>query len=284
MSLSEMFDLPTCSNTIPPAYPCPYVVQFYDSFPASSPESQCFVMEYMGCGSLKTLLSTGKCFTESEGAIIAYSILRALHHINSKGYIHGDIKPSNVLLDAAGGVKLSDFGSACKLGGNVTTRNRQTTGTMAYMPPEFFEPERSISEQSDIWSLGMMLLHLLCGEHPFTEAQNYWSMRGAILEATFASMLGVNSYSTELESFLERCLIRDVAERAAVNELLQSAFLQHAAAEGTVPLTHQTSNTNAFLTGQEKDIPRLSALAEDDSLRPLFRAEAEIISSILLEP
>lgn len=90
MSLSDLFDIP--SNTIPPVHPCPYVVQFYDSFPASSPESQCFVMEYMGCGSLKSLLSAGKDFTESESAIIAYSILRALHHINSKGYIHGDIK------------------------------------------------------------------------------------------------------------------------------------------------------------------------------------------------
>ncbi len=92
VSLSELFDVPVNSNIIPPTYPCPYVVQFYDSFPASSPESQCFVMEYMGCGSLKSLLSAGKEFTESESAIIAYSILRALHHINSKGYIHGDIK------------------------------------------------------------------------------------------------------------------------------------------------------------------------------------------------
>ena len=38
-----------------------------------------------------------------------------------------------------------------------------------------------------------MLLHLLCGEHPFTEARNYWSMRGAILESTFSSMLGDNT-------------------------------------------------------------------------------------------
>lgn len=92
LSLSELFDLQANGNTIPSAYPCPYVVQFYDSFPAISPESQCFVMEYMGCGSLKSLLSSGKDFTESESAVIAYSILRALHHINSKGYIHGDIK------------------------------------------------------------------------------------------------------------------------------------------------------------------------------------------------
>ena len=92
LSLSDLFDLHANGNTIPSAYPCPYVVQFYDSFPATSPESQCFVMEYMGCGSLKSLLSSGKDFTESESAVIAYSILRALHHINSRGYIHGDIK------------------------------------------------------------------------------------------------------------------------------------------------------------------------------------------------
>lgn len=104
MSLSELFDLQTNGNTIPSAYPCPYVVQFYDSFPATSPESQCFVMEYMGCGSLKSLLSSGKDFTESESAVIAYSILRALHHINSKGCIHGDIK---VLVETSNCLKTS---------------------------------------------------------------------------------------------------------------------------------------------------------------------------------
>lgn len=90
--VSELLNLPTSGYNFAPVHQCPYVVQFFDSFPTSSPESQCFVMEYMGLGSLKSLQARGRDFTEQESAVIAYSILHALIYINSNGYIHGDIK------------------------------------------------------------------------------------------------------------------------------------------------------------------------------------------------
>lgn len=71
---------------------CPYVVHFFDSFPDSSPDGQCLVLEYMRWGSLQEALSNGRVLSEDEIAVVAYSVLHALSFMNHRNYIHRDIK------------------------------------------------------------------------------------------------------------------------------------------------------------------------------------------------
>ena len=71
----------------------PYVVQFFDAFPGTGCNVECIVLEYMRWGSLQQQLSAGcRPFTESEVAVVAYSVLNALQHIHKHDYIHRDVK------------------------------------------------------------------------------------------------------------------------------------------------------------------------------------------------
>jgi serine/threonine protein kinase len=64
----------------------------------------------MNGGSLQSMLTDGRCFSEDDGAVVAFSVLSALIDLHGKNILHRDIKPSNILADTSGHIKLADFG------------------------------------------------------------------------------------------------------------------------------------------------------------------------------
>jgi serine/threonine-protein kinase len=99
---------------------------------------------------------------------ISEQILRALEHAHSKGVIHRDIKPQNIMLLKNGLIKVADFGIA-KLPNNDTfTVTDQAIGTVNYISPEQAMNEEPIDERSDLYSVGVLMYELSCGELPFS--------------------------------------------------------------------------------------------------------------------
>lgn len=127
----------------------------------------CFIlMDYVAAGSLGEQLEQGACLSVGDAFSVAIQVSRALAIAHSKGLVHRDIKPDNILLDADGTVKLADLGVAKLADSSVVTSTGMMVGTPAYMSPEQMLDSRNIDGRSDIYSLGIVLFRMLTGERP----------------------------------------------------------------------------------------------------------------------
>jgi len=133
------------------------IVTFYHHFIHNSMLH--IVMEYCSGGSLADLLSERK-YEIDEALTVGIKIAETLIFIHSKGIIHRDIKPGNILFDENDNPKLSDFGVS-------NTRG----GTFSYLPPEIYYSDyiHSLDPKIDVYSLGILLIEMLTGENPFVE-------------------------------------------------------------------------------------------------------------------
>lgn len=97
---------------------------------------------------------------------VLYNTCYALEYIHSKGYVHLDIKPSNIMLTRTGDVKLMDFGIS-RLLKDRSQEESQITGSLFYMSPEQSNPDGNLTCGTDIFSLGIVGYQLLTGTLPF---------------------------------------------------------------------------------------------------------------------
>lgn len=124
-----------------------------------------YVMPYITHGSLKERIAAGSLNTDEAGAILA-QVADALHFLHTRGLIHRDIKPGNILLDEMNHAWLADFGLARKVGGISTlTAAGHMMGTPYYMAPELIDTPCNTC--SDIYALGVVLYEMLTGRVPF---------------------------------------------------------------------------------------------------------------------
>ena len=99
------------------AGPCPYILNFYDAFVDAETGTLSLVLEFMDAGSLQDLVDSGMSIDENVLVNIAYRVLRGLAFLHEHRLLHRDVKPSNLLINRRGDVKISDFGIACRLSG-----------------------------------------------------------------------------------------------------------------------------------------------------------------------
>jgi tRNA A-37 threonylcarbamoyl transferase component Bud32 len=107
-----------------------------------------------------------------EAAAILAAVARAIHFAHMRGVLHRDLKPSNILLDENGEPHVTDFGLAKQLtDGQSVTKSGMMLGTPAYMAPEQAAGVRGqVGPRSDVYSLGVILYHMLTGRPPFQAA------------------------------------------------------------------------------------------------------------------
>lgn len=142
----------------------PNIVKVLDSFQDNG--RYYLVMEYVGGGSLATLLHKQPRLPIERVLQIGLELSDALtrtHHLN---IIHRDIKPANVLLAEDGTPRLTDFGTAMTGNENRLTEPGLVIGTFAYLSPETCNGD-ALDLRADIWSFGVLLYQMLTGEVPF---------------------------------------------------------------------------------------------------------------------
>jgi len=125
-----------------------------------------FVMPFIESGTLAGILQ-GQHLSLTYIRRIISQVGEALHYAHSRGLIHRDIKPNNILIDSSGNFLLTDFGIAKVLEGTTKfTQTGELIGTPAYMSPEQARGEK-LDSRSDIYSLGVVLYEMATGRVPF---------------------------------------------------------------------------------------------------------------------
>jgi eukaryotic-like serine/threonine-protein kinase len=129
-------------------------------------QEQFIVMEFVEGKTLRQMVPLKKSQTAIEYAI---QIGDALEEAHSKGIIHRDIKPDNIMVNSRGQIKVMDFGLAKLKGSSKLTKTSSTVGTPAYMAPEQIKGGQ-VDARSDIFSFGIVLYEMLAGHTPFNAA------------------------------------------------------------------------------------------------------------------
>ena len=146
-----------------------HLVRVHDLFDENG--TTYYVMDYVDGENLSEWLKrTGRPMTESEVHLILPQILDALKAVHNEGFCHLDIKPSNIMLEKGGKIKLIDFGASKQLGANgALTTNAPTAfaQTPGYAPREQIEQNLDkIGPWTDIYALGATLYNLLTNKRP----------------------------------------------------------------------------------------------------------------------
>nr|CAB3463954.1 unnamed protein product [Digitaria exilis] len=204
-------------------------------------------------------------------ADVAREALRYLHHEWEQCVVHGDIKPSNIMLDESGGAKLGDFGLA-RLGdhGGRWHTTKAVLGTAGYIDPEFVNT-RHPSTHSDVYSFGIVLLEMVSGRPPvilhegggpppFLLLKWVWGLygRGRILDAADERLRGGGGGGDD-DRCMERVLVvglwcahPDQSERPSMAQAMHALQSEDARlSELPQQMYYRTSSSSGFaITGR----------------------------------
>lgn len=244
----------------------PYIIDFYGSFLSEGEIN--ILLEYMDAGSLDIVLRrVGRIEEPVLRHICKHTLLGLQYLRDSQRIIHRDVKPSNILVNSAGAIKLCDFG----VSGELTNSLANTfVGTRSYMAPERLSGDKYAIE-SDIWSLGLSLVELATGHFPIPpetpppppvpirvpprhlddEAQHkraplaIFELLSLVVDGTPPRLPADQGFTAEFQDFVAHCIVKNPSERFSIDRLLEHSWIQRALAEpvdlaawarGTIPL------------------------------------------------
>jgi len=217
----------------------PGVVQLLDYFQRQ--DSYILVMERPdNCKDLFDFITEKKVLEEKLARNFFIQIVQTILACHGKGVLHRDIKDENLLVDLKTfQLKLIDFGSGAYYRDTVYT---DFDGTRVYAPPEWIENGRYEGEGATVWSLGILLYDMLCGDIPFETDQ----------QICRAQLRFRNSRISECaRDLIHHCLQVEARKRASLASILQHPWLN----QDNLPILITPSTSTATLTPVGMPIP-----------------------------
>jgi serine/threonine-protein kinase len=187
------------------------IVKMYASFEEQG--NIYLVMEYVEGETIEQYISRKGVFAESEAMRLFVDILQAVAYVHQQGYVHRDVKPSNIMIRPNGRICLLDFGIVKDMKNSSGQSIAQVIGTDGYMSPEQAEG-LSIDYRSDIYSLGCVLYYMLVGNHAIQKQSSAHATRMTIIQSAFPRAKDYNpNISDNIQQILDRATEKNMLRR-----------------------------------------------------------------------
>ncbi|ACA39095.1 Stk1 family PASTA domain-containing Ser/Thr kinase [Lysinibacillus sphaericus] len=186
----------------------PNIVSVYDV--GDDGDLHYIVMEYVQGKTLKQYIQEFAPISPARSVHIMKQLTSAIANAHENHIIHRDIKPQNILMDAEGNVKITDFGIAMTLSATSFTQTNSVLGTVHYLSPEQARGGTA-TNQSDIYALGIVLYELLTGELPFSGE----SAVSIALKHLQAETPSVRAFDGTIPQSLENVVLKATAKAAS---------------------------------------------------------------------
>jgi serine/threonine protein kinase len=179
---------------------------------------------------------------------LARQLCEALEAAHTKGVVHRDLKPQNVLIDAEGNAYISDFGLAKSLeaGAARLTQTGQFFGTPRYMSPEQVE-RGTLDHRSDLYALGLIFYEMVAGDVPFRGGSAFQLMYQRIREPAKSPQLANPDLPDYITRIILRCLQKDPDRRyQTAREVLNDLDAERAPSRARTVITRSASLINVL--------------------------------------
>ncbi|KAM8720641.1 hypothetical protein ACLKA7_006648 [Drosophila subpalustris] len=208
------------------SHDCKYIVQCLGCFVTDPDVWIC--MELMSMCFDKLLKLSKKPVPEPILGKVTVATVNALSYLKDKhGVIHRDVKPSNILIDERGNIKLCDFGISGRLVDSKA--NTRSAGCAAYMAPERIDPKKPKYDiRADVWSLGITLVELATARSPYEGCNTDFEVLTKVLDSEPPCLPrgeGFN-FSQQFHEFVIKCLTKNHQDRPKYPELLEQPFIK----------------------------------------------------------
>jgi serine/threonine-protein kinase len=201
----------------------PQIVPLYES--GNAGDLLYYIMPYVEGESLYQMLERKRRLPLEDALQIVREVAQALGYAHSRGVLHRDVKPENILV-AGGHALVADFGLAQVIGAadrEKLTATGVTIGTVYYMSPEQLRADRNLDQRTDIYSLGCILYEMLTGEPPYTGPLDQVVVR--IITAPVPSVRLLNAgVPPAVDHALSRALSKSAADRFSTMEEFAAAL------------------------------------------------------------
>ena len=188
----------------------PHICQIYDA--VADDLLHYIVMEYVDGGTLETFCAAEHLLPIDKLVEMVFKCTRALEFAHKMGITHRDIKPANILYAGETDVKITDFGAALIATGDSTQIS--AIGSPSYMSPQQVK-EHPLDHRTDIYSMGVVMYHLLAGRLPFQASNNF----SLIYQITSVEPQPPSAYRPEIpqaiDDIVRRAMAKDLERRYA---------------------------------------------------------------------